>query len=551
MQRDPVTPIDEAVGREICQREGLSAVVLQSITKLGDSFVLVVRAVLPDGRLMASTQEALANPSDLPVRMDAIGKTLRQALGESAASVAQASAPLEEVTSRSLEAVQFYSRGRQRIFAGDPRGAIVFLQRAVDIDPDFAMAHAGLGTAYTNVLDPVRAERHFSQAATGASRTPEIEREKILGDFNMIRRNYDAACPHFEVLSTLRPRDPSAPLMLGLCSAMKLEFPAALAATERANQMLPSPRTQINLALMKFVSGNPQAAADDADVLRKSAPLLMQAGFVAGKARLALGQFDRAREVYSAMVAGGGDAAVEGHLGLADLARSTGRLEEARRQLQQARTTALERSNLSAAITASAEQAELALQERRPQDYKAAIARLSEIPPEVYLAYRVGRARARGGMTNEAAEALKAIEALRTGPSRQHDALQALVRAEIALARSEPAVALQEAESAVRFEPSTVAYETLARALMAQKRGAEAVRSFEHIVAHPAERCYSYDAPACYGAVDAQYWIGRLKDDAGDRTGAEPFLKKFVSAWSGAPAQPMLADAAKRLSRAR
>src|SRR5262249_55942541 len=63
MQRDPVTPIDEAIGREICQREGLSAVVVQSMTRLGGSLLLVVRAVLPDGRLMASTQQTLADAS--------------------------------------------------------------------------------------------------------------------------------------------------------------------------------------------------------------------------------------------------------------------------------------------------------------------------------------------------------------------------------------------------------------------------------------------------------------------------------------------------------
>ena len=483
--------------------------------------------------------------------MDAIGKSMRQALGESAAMVAQASAPLAEVTSKSLEAVQFFSRGRQRIYAGDPRGAIVFLQRAVEIDPEFAMAHAGLGTAYTNVLDHARAEQHFRAAAEGASRAPEIEREKLLGDFNMIRRNYDAACPHFEVLRTLRPLDPGASLMFGLCSAMKFDFPAAIAATERAHQMQPSPRTQIDRALITFLSGNPQAAAEEADALRASAPLLMQAGFVAGKARLALGQFDQARTVYRAMVDGGGDAAIEGHAGLADLARSTGRLAESRSQLQLARDAAAGRGNLSVAVSAAAGLAEQALLEGKPADYRAAMLHLTDVPAEVYLAYRVGRARARGGMAAEAEAAITAIEALSTGPSRQHDALKALVRAEIALARSRSDVAVREAEAALRLEPSTIAHETLGRARVAQNRGVDAIHSFEHIAAHQAERCYSYDAPACYAAVDALYWVGRLKDEAGDRAGAEPFLKRFVTAWSGAPSQPMLDDATKRLSRPR
>jgi tetratricopeptide (TPR) repeat protein/predicted Ser/Thr protein kinase len=547
MQREPNTPIDETVGREVCKREGLAATVLQSITKLGDSFVLVVRAVMPDGKLMASTQETFANAQELPARMDAIGKAMRQALGESAATVARASEPLEEVTSKSLEAVQFYSQGRQRIYAGDPRGAIVFLQRAVDIDPEFAMAQAGLGTAYTNVLDYVRAEQHFSAAAAAAARAPEIEREKILGDLNMIRRNYDAACPHFEVLSALRPRDPSGPLMLGLCNAMKLDFPAAIASTEHADQILPSPRTQINRALITFISGNAQAAAAQADSLRTAAPLLMQAGFVAGKARLALGEFDKARAVYDAMVAGGGDAAIEGHYGLADLSRSTGQLDEAKNQLQQTYQLATQRGNTSVATSVAAEEAELALFTGNQHEYSEWIGKLANIPSEVYLAYRVGRARARGGMTNEAAEAIAKIESLRTGPSHQHDALLALLRSEIALARAQNETAVQEAETALRSEPTTIAHETLARALVAQHRGAEAIRSYEYIVAHPTERCYTYDAPACHGNTEALYWIGRLKDEAGDHDGADSYLKKFTSAWAGAAGTPMFDDASKRL----
>jgi tetratricopeptide (TPR) repeat protein/predicted Ser/Thr protein kinase len=548
MQLDPATPVNEVVGREIAQREGLSAVLLQSITRLGDSLVLVVRAVMPDGKLLASTQEALGSPTELPGRMDAVGKAMRQALGESAATV-QTAAKLEEVTSKSLEAVQFYSRGRQRILAGDPRGSLVFLQRAIELDPEFAMAHASMGAAYTNLLDPVRAEQHFKIAAAFAARAPEIEREKLLGDFAMIRRNYDAACPHYEVLSSMRPRDTSALLMLGYCSALKLDFTTAVSVTEKAHQVQPSTRSQINRALIAFLSGNLQLAVDEAEAVRKAVPGLVQAGYVAGKARLALGQFDQARAIYQSMVAQGGDAAVEGHMGLADVARSTGRQAAALTEWRQAHMAATQIGNLSVATSAAAAEAELALLDGRQQEFRAALARVTAIPPDVYLAYRVGRARARGGLFAEAAEAIKAIDALRTGPSRQHDALKALLRAEIALARSQPAAAVEEAQAAVRFEASTVAHETLARAFIAHNRGADAVRSFEHIVAHPAERCDSYDSPACFRNIEALYWVGRLKDDAGDRAGAEPFLKQFVSAWSGAPAQEMLNDAMKRLAR--
>jgi len=102
----------------------------------------------------------------------------------------------------------------------------------------------------------------------------------------------------------------------------------------------------------------------------------------------------------------------------------------------------------------------------------------------------------------------------------------------------------------VRFEPSVVAWETLGRAELAAKRSVEAARAFEQVVNRPQERCDSYDAPACFRAMEATYWLGRLKDEAGDKAGAAPLLRRFVTAWAGASGRPMLEDATRRLGAA-
>ncbi len=114
----------------------------------------------------------LADPSELPGRMDTIGKALRASFGESSDSIANASVPLAEVTSRSLEAVRFYTLGKQRIYAGDPRGALVYMQKAVDTDPDFAMAHAGLGVAYVTLRLRSRRHRRPSSRTRSATCSP-------------------------------------------------------------------------------------------------------------------------------------------------------------------------------------------------------------------------------------------------------------------------------------------------------------------------------------------------------------------------------------------
>ena len=327
MERAPDTPIDENVGREIVAREGLSAVVLQSITKLGSSFVLVVSVVLPDGRVMTSTRETLTDLSELPARMDAVGQTLRRALGEPSADLARASVRLQEVTSRSLDAVRFYSQGRDRQYAGDARGAIVLLTRAAEIDSEFAMAHGALGAAYTNLQDMEAAAKHLRIAARFAARAPAAEREKILGDFAMARRDFVAACPHFEVLAAERPREVAAHLSLGWCSAWSLDFATAVSATEKAWELQPSPRTRVNRAMVAFLSGNLPKALDNARAAREEAPGMLHGWYVEGKVLIARGELEPARQLYERMVSQGGDLEIEGHRGLADIARSTGRQE--------------------------------------------------------------------------------------------------------------------------------------------------------------------------------------------------------------------------------
>jgi len=507
MQRDPGTHIDETIGREICQREGLSAVIVQSITKLGSSLVLVVRAVLPDGRLLAATQETMTDPSELPGKIDEAAKALRRGVGESASSIARASTPLEQVTSKSLDAVRFFTLGKQRVYAGDAQGAIDFLQRAIDADPEFAMAHEMLGVAYQNLFDNERAEHHFREAAARVARLPETEREKILGDFNMIRRNYDNACPHYEALVALRPRDPAALLMLGYCSARRFDFRTAVSTTTKANEMQPSPKTRLNLALVSLLSGDSAKALAVSEALDREMPPNGQLAYVEGKALLALGRADAARTFYERMTGGGADAEIEGHMGLADLARAAGRRDEARREFEAARSAAARRDNSYSAAIAAAGLAELAAADGSAEGVRAALALVPATSSDIQVLYRIGRAWALGGQSAQASAILARMDAVAPEHSRQFDGLKAMLRAEIALAGANPAQGVKDAEAAVSFRPSGAALDTLGRAYIAAGRAGDAVRPFEQFLQRPGERCDSDDTPACYRVSDVRAWL--------------------------------------------
>ncbi len=116
MGRAPTQRIDESTGREICQREGLQRLLVGSIVRLGRTYVLLARTQSPSGSDIITTQGSAASPDDVPARVDEIVETVRRKLGESLQSLKEHSVPLAIVSSSSLEAVRYFTLGKQSFY---------------------------------------------------------------------------------------------------------------------------------------------------------------------------------------------------------------------------------------------------------------------------------------------------------------------------------------------------------------------------------------------------------------------------------------------------
>ena len=564
MHKPPDTPIDQTAGLEICQREGLSALLTSSVTKLGDAYVLLLSLQDPTGRVLGTAKEQFAEVSDLPARIDEAVHAIRANIGESAASIRTNSAPLAEVTSSSLEAVRFYTMGRQRMLSGDAKGSIVMYEKALELDPKFAMALEGIGVAYTNLQDYVGAERYIGRAAELVDSVPETERHKILGVYNMLRRNYDEACSHLEVLTQLRPLDPAALINLGLCESYRLDNARAIADTQRAIDMQPTFRARLNLARFQFLGGDPARALEGANLLRREVPTALHGHYVAGQAELALGKLVEARKTYETMVGLGGPAEAEGHVGLGDLELATGRIAEARAELERGFAVAERIGNANTASYAAAALAELALgagshTEPGPgagsntepgsgagsnTELDRQLARLDGSRSPVVHYLRV-RTLARAGRVEEAERAI----AVAPGAPPAEQGLGAMLRAELALARGDAALAVKEAAAAWGFEPSVLARETQARAYAAAGKRAEAAASYAEVLDRAPQRIDTYDAPGFHRVIDVEYRLGVLLDDLGERERARPHLERVATTLAGVgDASETYRDARRRLA---
>ena len=151
MGRSPDERLTPDLARDVCQREGIKAVLNGAISNIGTQYVVDVNAVnCQTGDSLAREQVQADKKEQV---LGAVGKaasSLRGKLGESLASVQKFDAPVEEATTSSLEALKAFSLGEAERDKGDEFAAIPFYKHAIELDPNFAVAYARVGQAYAN-----------------------------------------------------------------------------------------------------------------------------------------------------------------------------------------------------------------------------------------------------------------------------------------------------------------------------------------------------------------------------------------------------------------
>ncbi len=171
------------IARELCQRTQSKAYIAGAIASLGSDYVLQLKAVnCESGDTLAEEQMTASSKEKV---LDTLGKaasSLRGKLGESLATVQKFDVPLEDATTRSLDALKVYSLGRK---ADNEKGhaGLPYDQRAVELDPNFALAYEAIGNDYSNLGEPERANEHLTKAFELREHTSEWERLKIAADY--------------------------------------------------------------------------------------------------------------------------------------------------------------------------------------------------------------------------------------------------------------------------------------------------------------------------------------------------------------------------------
>jgi serine/threonine protein kinase/tetratricopeptide (TPR) repeat protein len=184
MGKPPETRISSDIGREICQRAHIKAMLTGTIAPLGSEYVITLEAInSATGDSLAQVQEQATSKEQVLNALGLGADKLRGKLGESLTSVQKFDKPLQEVTTSSLEALKAFTQADELREKGDTLPPVALYQRAIELDPNFAMAYARLGNQYLNLGQFDLARQNYQKAFELRDRASEREKFYITGKY--------------------------------------------------------------------------------------------------------------------------------------------------------------------------------------------------------------------------------------------------------------------------------------------------------------------------------------------------------------------------------
>ncbi|MGA9480417.1 MAG: winged helix-turn-helix domain-containing protein [Candidatus Acidiferrales bacterium] len=241
MTRPAGTKLTPEVARELCQRAGSKAYIAGAIGSLGNEYVVGLKAVnCRSGDTLAAEQVTAASKEKVLDTLGAAATKLRSELGESLATVQKLDVPLEQATTSSLEALQAFSLGRNARNEKGSAPALPYFQRAIQLDPNFALAYWALGSDYFDLGELMRASEYTTKAFQLREHASKRERLNIAAEYyREVTGELDKAVATYREVIESYPRDFRAYGNWGLACSEQGKYEKAAEVTRQALRLAP------------------------------------------------------------------------------------------------------------------------------------------------------------------------------------------------------------------------------------------------------------------------------------------------------------------------
>jgi Flp pilus assembly protein TadD len=210
MGKSPDAKLTPEVARELCERTASKAYLSGTISNIGSQYVLGINAVnCQTGDTLAQEQATADSKEHVLGALGDAANKLREKLGESLKTVHKLATPIEQATTPSLEALQAYSMGRSLMLTqGNYTAAVPQFQRAIQLDPNLAMAYASLGTTYHNLGEKELAAENTRRAFELRAKVSEREKFYIESHYHhFVTGDLEKAKQVYELWAQTYPRD--------------------------------------------------------------------------------------------------------------------------------------------------------------------------------------------------------------------------------------------------------------------------------------------------------------------------------------------------------
>jgi eukaryotic-like serine/threonine-protein kinase len=262
--------LSPAIAGDVCQRAGSKAYLSGSISSIGNQYVIGVSAVnCQTGDYLAQEQFTANGKENVLKALGEASTKLREKLGESLKTIQKLDTPIEQATTPSLEALQAYSIGRKTMQAkADYTAAVPLFERSIQLDPNFAMAYATLGTTYHNIGEKILASENTRKAYELRSHVSEWEKFYIESHYHhFVTGDLEKARQVYELWEQIYPREPVPPTNLGVIYQTLGQHDKSLAQFREAMRLSPADSLNFGNLVLGYIHLNrldeARAAAND------------------------------------------------------------------------------------------------------------------------------------------------------------------------------------------------------------------------------------------------------------------------------------------------
>jgi len=233
--------LSEPVAREVCQRNGGQAVIAGEIVSVGSHYLVTLDALdCATGSAISRAKAEAASKEDVLKSLDRVAGQVRRQLGESPRSIQQFDVPIYQATTKSFDALVAFSKGNAMTVSSNIADAIPLFDRAIALDPKFALAYAARGRVLYNLQEHKRAAEDDAKAFALSDGVSEREKLSITARFYaFVDEDLERTADTYKVWTRLYPRDAASWTELAGTYTLMGRYPESAAAALEALKLDP------------------------------------------------------------------------------------------------------------------------------------------------------------------------------------------------------------------------------------------------------------------------------------------------------------------------